>query len=93
MNGYTRTNIRTKRAEIRKDLPVRELLCEIPIEDQYCIQCDTDLKPIGKETVHEELEYIPAKLRIIRYVRMSYECPECKHTDKPYIEKAPTPTS
>ena len=51
------------------------------------------LKPIGKEIVREELEYIPAKLRIVRYVRMTYECSKCKHTDKPYIEKAPTPTS
>jgi transposase len=93
VKGYTRTNTRTKRIEIIKDLPVREILCEIPKEDLYCIQCGMDLKPIGKETVREELEYIPAKLQIVRYVRMAYECPKCKHTDKPYIEKAPTPTS
>lgn len=93
VKGYTRTHTKTKRVEIIKDLPVREILCEIPIEDQYCIQCGNNLKPIGKETVREELEYIPAKLRIVRYVRMAYECPKCKHTDKPYIEKAPTPTS
>jgi hypothetical protein len=91
VKGYTRTHTKTKRVEIIKDLPVREILCEIPIEDQYCIQCGNNLKPIGKETVREELEYIPAKLRIVRYVRMAYECPKCKHTDKPYIEKAPTP--
>ena len=24
---------------------------------------------------------------------MAYECPKCKHTDHPYIEKALTPTS
>ena len=93
VKGYTRTNTRTKRIEIIKDLPIREILCEIPLEDQCCLQCKTNLKPIGKETVREELEYIPAKLRIVRYVRMAYECPACKHTDKPYIEKAPTPTS
>ena len=93
VNGYTRTNSRTKREEIIKDLPVREILCEIPTDDQYCLQCATWMKPLGKETVREELEYIPAKLQIVRYVRMAYECPACKHTDKPYIEKAPTPTS
>lgn len=48
---------------------------------------------MGKETIREELEYIPATLRIIRYIRMSYECPKCKHTDTPYIFKALTPTS
>lgn len=93
VKGYTRTDAKTKRVEIIKDLPVREILCDIPKESQYCLQCGTGLKPIGKETVREELEYIPAKLRIVRYVRMAYECPKCKHTDKPYIEKAPTPTS
>lgn len=58
-----------------------------------CPRCNSELRPIGKETVREELEYIPAKLQIVRYVRMSYECPKCKHSDKPYIQKANTPTS
>ncbi len=74
VNGYKRRNSRTKREVLLKDLPIKEILCEIPEEDQYCGNCGTTLKPIGKETVREELEYIPAKLQIIRYVRMSYEC-------------------
>lgn len=93
VKGYTRKDPKTKREELIKDLPIREILCEIPKENQYCLQCAFDLKPIGKEIVREELEYIPAQLRIVRYVRMAYECPKCKHTNKPYIEKAPTPTS
>lgn len=93
VKGYSRKDTRTKREEIIKDLPVREILCESAPEDQYCLQCDTALKPIGKETVREELEYIPAKLQIVRYVRMAYECPKCKHTDHPYIQKALTPSS
>lgn len=59
----------------------------------FCEQCGTPLKPLGKETVREELEYIPAQLRIVRYVRWTYECPKCKHTDKRFIKKAPAPTS
>lgn len=90
---FKRRKPKTKREEILRDLPVKEVLCEIPEEDQYCEQCGTTLKPIGKETVREEVEYIPAKLQIIRYVRMSYECPPCKHTDTPYIEKSLTPSS
>ena len=93
VNGYTRTNTKTKREEIIKDLPVREILCDIPEESKYCANCGTTLKRIGTETVREELEYIPAKLQIVRYVRTAYECSKCKHTDTPYIEKAPTPTS
>lgn len=93
VKGYTRNNPKTKREELLKDLPVREILCETAPEELYCEQCNTQLKPLGKEVVREELEYIPAKLQIVRYVRMYYECPKCKHTDHPYIQKALTPTS
>ena len=93
VHGYTRRDPKTKREELIKDLPVREVLCESAPEDLECPRCNSKLKPIGKETVREELEYIPAKLQIVRYVRMAYECPACKRTDKPYIKKALTPTS
>lgn len=93
VRGYTRVHAKTKREELIKDLPVREILCESAPEDQICPSCYSSLRPLGKETVREELEYIPAKLQIVRYVRMAYECPKCKHTDHPYIQKALTPTS
>lgn len=83
---------RRRRKDIIKDLPVREILCHIEDEDLCCEHCDGELKPLGKEFVRDELEYIPAKLRVIRYIRMSYECPECKKTDTPYILKAEAPT-
>lgn len=93
VRGHTRVNTKTKREELMKDLPVREILCGSAPEDQICPGCHSSLRPLGKETVREELEYIPAKLQIVRYVRMSYECPKCKHTDHPYIQKVLTPTS
>lgn len=93
VKGYIRKNPKTKREELIKDLPVREILCETAKEEQYCDHCNSPLRAIGKEVVREELEYIPAKLQIVRYVRMSYECPRCKHTEYPFIKKAQTPTS
>ena len=93
VKGYVRTNSRTKREELIKDLPVREILCETDPNELFCGQCTTALRPIGKEVVREELEYIPAKLQVVRYVRMAYECPKCKHSNHPYIIKALTPTS
>lgn len=93
VKGYIRKNPKTKREELIKDLPVREILCETAKEEQYCDHCNSSLRAIGKEVVREELEYIPAKLQIVRYVRMSYECPRCKHTEYPFIKKAQTPTS
>ena len=93
VKGYVRKSSKTKREEVIKDLPVREILCETAPEEQFCDRCGRELRPLGKEVVREELEYIPAKLQIVRYVRMSYECPACKHTDHPFIKKAFTPTS
>lgn len=72
VKGYVRTGSRKKREELIKDLPVREILCETDPDELFCAQCNTSLKPIGKEVVREELEYIPAKLQIVRYVRMVY---------------------
>lgn len=91
--GYVRKNHNTKREQLVKDLPVKEVLCDLLEREKVCETCHGELKSIGKETVREELEYIPAKLQIIRYVRLSYECPKCKHTDNPYIVKALAPTS
>ena len=93
VNGYKRRVSRTKRDELLKNLPVREVPCTLPEEEQYCGQCHAKLKVLGTQVVREELEYIPAKLRIVRYVQNVYECPKCKHTDHPYIIKAPAPTS
>lgn len=93
VKGYIRTNSRTKREELIKELPVREILCEADPGELFCEQCSAPLRPLGREVVREELEYIPAKLQVVRYVRMAYECPKCKHSDRPYILKALTPTS
>ena len=88
-----RRNPKTKREEILKDLPVEEIECDIHESECTCPKCNTKLSPIGKETVREELEYIPAQLKVIRYVRLAYGCPECKKKGEPYIKKALTPTS
>lgn len=91
--GYYRKSQKTKREELIKDLPVREIVCAIHEDDCICPKCSTKLAPIGKETVREELEYIPAQLRVIRYIRLAYGCSECKKNGETYIEKALTPTS
>lgn len=93
VKGYLRTTPKSKREELIKELPVREIPCTCAEEDLDCPQCGTPLRVLGKEVVREELEFIPAKLQIVRYIRYSYECPKCKHTDRPYIKKAETPTS
>jgi len=91
--GYSRNGKKTNREELIKDLPVEEIECTLHEQDCICPKCSHKLNPIGKETVREELEYIPAQLKIIRYVRMAYGCPECKKKGESSIKKALTPTS
>ena len=84
---------KTKREVVTHGLPEEEVILDIPEKEANCVQCGTKLKAIGKKVVRETLQYIPASLKIIRYVQVSYECPRCKHTDNPYIvaRKAPAP--
>lgn len=52
-----------------KNLEVVEIPCILPEDEQNCPWCNTQMKPIGKETVREELQYIPAQLKVLRYIR------------------------
>lgn len=38
VKDYIRNNPKTKREELLKDLPVREILCETALEELYCNQ-------------------------------------------------------
>ena len=76
-----------------EDLDIDELEYHASAESLFCKRCGTKLKIIGKEVVREELQYIPAQLKIIRHIRIAYECPKCKHSDRPYIVKTKVPQS
>ena len=84
---------KTSREELLKDLPVEEFPCVLHPDDMFCNQCGTTLKEIGFVKVRDEIEYIPAKVQIIRYMQQACECPACKHTTKPFIKKAAVPKS
>ena len=83
----------TRKELLLKDLPIAEVVYQADESTRTCPRCGTDLREIGKKFIRDELEYIPAQLKIIKYYQTSYECPECKHTDKPYIAAASAPKS
>ncbi len=58
----------------------------LPPEPQQCPQCQGKLRPLG-EDVSEILEYVPARFKVIRYVRPKLSCSGCA-----YIVQAPAPT-
>jgi len=86
--AYRKRNPKTKREEILKDLPVRDVICDVHEADRICECCRTEMVLVGRETVREELEYIPAQIKTVRYVRLAYGCPKCKKEGTPNIVKA-----
>jgi transposase len=55
------------RTEVRHELPAIERICG----------CGLALTEIGAET-SEQLDYIPAKIQVIRHVRPKYACSHCR---------------
>lgn len=66
-------------------------------EGEKCPECGAEMKKIGTEFVRQEIKYIPAKLKIVNYVRNVYKCVSCgeegKEKDTPTIVKTHVPRS
>lgn len=89
--GHVRKAKRTKE-ELAADLPVVEVVCDLPEEEQICNICDGELRYMGKERVRDELEIIPAQVRILRYIRHNYVCTKCEsETTEANIVKSSVP--
>jgi len=73
--GHTRR--KQKRTSIPADLPREEIIYELSEVDQICPHDGTPLNPIGEET-HEQLDIIPAQIKVLRHIRKKYACPCCQ---------------
>lgn len=82
---------RTKLEDRLHGIPVDEILLELPPEERFCAVCGTALVEIGREVVRHELDYIPARVRIKRYISVHYGCPECKKDEATFLVKVPAP--
>jgi transposase len=71
---------------------VVEVICDLDEEKRICNICNSDLRYLGKEYIRDELEIIPAQVRILRYIRFNYVCKKCeKETCEANIIKSPVP--
>ncbi|MDP4537592.1 IS66 family transposase [Alkalimonas collagenimarina] len=82
-----------RRARLDASLPRKEIVHDISDDDKTCECCGTDMHRMG-EDVSEKLDFIPAKVQVIRHVRPKYSCRQCeqKSTETP-IKQAPVPAS
>ena len=64
------------RKKLPDDLPRIEVVHDLPADEKVCSHDGLALQPIGEE-VSEQLDYIPAKVRVIKHIRLKYACPGC----------------
>jgi transposase len=74
------------RKALPSDLPRIEVVHDLPVAEKRCAEDGTALEVIGEEHA-EQLDYVPAKLRVIRHIRLKYACPCCRQG----VKLAPAP--
>ena len=75
VNSYPRN--KPKRKPLPKDLPREKTIHDIDEADKTCGCCGHDLHRMGEET-REQLEFIPASIKVIEHIRPKYSCRHCE---------------
>ncbi|MCZ6803624.1 MAG: IS66 family transposase [Proteobacteria bacterium] len=64
------------RKPLPKSLPREEIIYDLTDDEKFCPDDGHALKAIGEERT-EQLDYIPAQVKVIEHVRLKYACPCC----------------
>ena len=65
------------RKPLPKSLPREEIIYDLTEDEKVCPHDGHALKVIGEERT-EQLDYIPAQVKVIDHVRLKYACPCCE---------------
>ncbi|KKL14062.1 hypothetical protein LCGC14_2519530, partial [marine sediment metagenome] len=74
---YTRN--KPKRKPLPADLPREKIEYDLDESQKVCDCCGEQLERIGSET-SEQLDFVPAVLKVIEHVRFKYACKHCEQT-------------
>ena len=79
------------RKPLPEGLPRREITIDLTEAERTCA-CGTIMEKIGEE-VSEKMEFVPAHIRVLRFIRSKYACPKCEGTEDsgPTVRIAPMP--
>ena len=81
------------RTALPKDLPRETRVIDLNESEKVCDCCQGPLHEMGKET-KEQLEFIPAQIKVIETVRPKYSCRSCeKEAVKTPVKIAPLPAT
>ena len=79
------------RQRLPESLPHTRIEHDLPEDEKKCPCCGEPRQRIGEE-VSEQLEFIPASLRVLQHVRFKYACKACEESgDGPHIQAAEKP--
>ncbi|MGH8568281.1 MAG: IS66 family transposase, partial [Gammaproteobacteria bacterium] len=78
--------VRPGRKPLPEALPRIEVIHELPAEERICAHDGGGLIEIGEE-ISEQIDIIPAQVRVLRHVRKKYACPHCQMG----VKTAPVP--
>ena len=78
--------------ELAKNLPVEEIVIDLPESRLSCDKCGGTFKLIGKKLIRRELIIIPQSEKILEYYSCTYACDKCeKDTGFAHIITTKTP--
>lgn len=87
--SYTRN--KPKRKPLPKDLPREQVIHDLDDADKICDCCGHQLHRMGEQT-SEQLEFIPASIKVIEHIRAKYSCRHCEQQGTEVnIKIAPVP--
>lgn len=82
---------KTRRPRLPADLPREEVLHDLPDDKKICTCCGHSLHRMGEEC-SEQLEFIPATVKVVRHIRPKYSCRQCEQQGTEVsIQIAPVP--
>jgi transposase len=88
---YTRRKFDGQRQAQIQNLPVEEIVYDLPEDQQVCPQCEGKLHEMGAD-IREEVKIIPASITLVRHLRTKYSCRHCQnHAIKTPILRAALP--
>ena len=75
VKGHTRQS--KPRVTIPVEYPREDIIYDLAESDKTCPHDGTPLNLMGSEN-HEQLDIIPAQIKVLRHKRLKYSCPCCK---------------
>ena len=76
VQAHTRKKKQTLDEKI-KDIPVQEIILDLPEGQRFCSKCGGPLHRIGKKFIRREMIIIPQRVKVLEYYAWTYACEKC----------------